>query len=72
MRGRDVDWAITPDTDGAYTWDQIHTLVLMDIRQELRNLNARLSCTNLIRMQRTLDRISAHAARIPKRRKTSP
>lgn len=69
MRPRNIEWNVEPNPDGHYGWDQVTAALLMDIRDELRALNMRLSCGNLSRLQRTLSRISGHVSRLPPKRR---
>lgn len=52
-----VDWQTLESPN--YTWDQVNTEVLMDIRDELRKMNALLHCQNFIAIPRVLSEIRA-------------
>jgi hypothetical protein len=52
-RGKDAAWNVY-DSDGSTSWDKVEIIVLMDIRDELKKLNALLHCENFISIPRTL------------------
>ena len=49
-RAPNTEWLIPKD----YTWDDVRTEVLMDIREELRILNRLLRCPNFQGIPKTL------------------
>jgi hypothetical protein len=53
-RHKDVDWRLP---DKLQQWDQVNTAILMDIRDELRRLNALLHCANFTEIPHTLKAI---------------
>lgn len=60
-----VDWQ-TNESGAGFTWEQVAIEVLMDMRQELREINRKLSaleCPNFISIPRTLKRISSNTAK---------
>lgn len=65
-RYKDVNWTF-PDS-GEVRWSQIPTAILMDIRDELKSLNALLHCGNFQRIPTTLRTISRNTHK-PKKRK---
>lgn len=68
--GRDVEWRLTPeDGDNTYSWTQVKVGVLMDIRAELRKLNALLGCHRFVAVPTTLKEIRAAVRRLPVPRK---
>jgi len=70
-RRKDVDWNIgTGDHEGRYIWEQIHTAVLMDLRDELklltaemRRMNCVIQCPSFIAIPQVLKRISRNTAK---------
>lgn len=56
-----VDWE-TPESFG---WDHVLIEVLMDVREELRKLNAVLACPNFLEIPQTLRTIRKHTGRLP-------
>lgn len=65
---KDWDWTLgTPSgARGLYSFDQAQLSVLLDIRDELKRLNAVLHCPNFLNIPLKLDRIGRNTA---KRRK---
>lgn len=61
----DVEWE-TPDAN-SFTWETVGVEVLMDIRRELKRLNALLACPNFVGIPETLRGIRRNTAK-PKRR----
>ena len=57
-RHKDCNWDL-PDREasGKYSWDTVKTSILMDIRDELKRLNARLNCPHFLAIPATLNRI---------------
>ena len=65
-----VDWDVA-DPDGKVpTWERVSIAVLMDIRRELRRLNALLACPNFTGIPRTLTAIKRNTAK--RRKKGKP
>ncbi len=62
-----VEWQ-TLETPN-FTWEQVNTEVLMDIRAELRALNRLLNCSNFLRIPRELGDIRRAVNRIPPRKR---
>jgi hypothetical protein len=57
-RFKDVDWNLDKTSEGrARSWNEVHTAVLMDIRDELKRLNRLLHCSNFIGIPHTLTAI---------------
>ena len=51
-RHKDVSWDLpSPKLE---TWQQVEAAVLMDIRDELKKLNALLHCANFVQIPATL------------------
>ena len=58
-RHANMNWTLPegqPDGTGGRThqWEVIHTALLMDLRDELRSLNALLHCQNFVTLPREL------------------
>ena len=69
-RGRtNSEWE-TPE-GFAFTWEHVSIEVLMDIREELRKLNAIIGCQNFIEIPKTLRSIDRKVTK-PKKRKAKP
>lgn len=51
------NWDIRPDRNGMYSWDQVQTALLQDIRHELQRIRAVAECPNAIAIPRILRRI---------------
>lgn len=61
-RHKDQNWSLpdgTPTANGSreHQWNSIQVALLMDIRDELKSMNAILHCTNFLRIPRKLDEI---------------
>lgn len=61
-RHKDMNWNLpegTPNGNGGKThsWDSIHAALLMDIRDELKELNQTLACYRVARMSDDIHRI---------------
>jgi len=61
-RHKDLDWNLPEGTPG-HSYDSILAALLMDMRDELRALNATLRCQETQRIPRYLRRIAANTAR---------
>jgi hypothetical protein len=62
----------TPSDSGSTThsWDSIHAALLMDVRDELREMNSRLSCSRIPRALDAVVRLEKRLApRYPLRRR---
>ena len=57
---RNIDWA-TPDK--GFEWDHVAIEVLMDIRQELKDLNATLRCHRVWQGMDAIQRIDKRLAK---------
>lgn len=67
-RHRDTNWNLPegkPNTTGGTThcWESIHAALLMDIRDELKKMNAILHCSNTLAIPHTLTRIDRRLAK---------
>lgn len=59
-RYKDREWNLPdPKENGIWTWQHIEIAVAMDIRDELKKLNALLSCHNFVAIPHTLKGIRA-------------
>lgn len=58
-RYKDVDWNL-PDLE---SWDRTHAALLMDLRDELKKLNALLHCSHFVDIPHKLDRIERNTAK---------
>jgi hypothetical protein len=56
-RHKDGNWRIVANESGTLNWDQVHAALLMDIRDELKRLNARLHCYRVDHMVEAIGRI---------------
>lgn len=66
-RLKDYQWNLScKETDQTFSTDHIKIALLMDIRDELKQLNRVLSCNNLSRYERILKGIRA---KLPLRRR---
>lgn len=61
-RKKDVNWNAA-DADGSITWDRVPVAILMDIRDELKKLNALLHCHNFTDIPHKLERIKRNTAK---------
>lgn len=61
---RNVDWELTGNAFWVASIDVATLAVLMDIRQELRDLNRRLGCDNFTAMPRVLKQVRANTTTI--------
>ena len=73
MRGRidrrrkDQLWHVAGEDGTVHTWDQVQVAVLMDIRDELKRLNAAIYCPNFTAIPRRLAQIASNTRRRPKK-----
>lgn len=71
MRHKDVNWSLAAGTKKGdtteHSWESIHAAILMDIRDELKSLNAVLHCANFVQIPWTLKKIQYNTAK-PKRK----
>jgi hypothetical protein len=63
---KDVDWDLENE-NGRIDWSRVPIAVLMDIRDELRQLNRLLNCSNTLAIPKTLRAIQTNTAR-PRRK----
>ena len=62
-RRKNVVWTLRVNDDGTVPEQQAQLAVLMDIRDELQELNARLRCQETLRIPRYLKRIASNTAK---------
>lgn len=59
QRHKDGNWSLPTTADGKIqTWEHVQIAVLMDIRDELKSLNAVLHCPNFLAIPSKLDTIA--------------
>lgn len=69
-RHKDGNWALPTAENGKIEkWEYVAIAVLMDIRDELKQLNALLHCSNFVGIPRTLKAIQR---KIPTPKKRAP
>lgn len=64
-RFKDSEWVALPNE-----WHYAHVRVLMDIRDELKKMNAILNCGNFIAIPSKLDRIVTNTTKRKPRKKS--
>lgn len=74
-RHKDQNWNLpegTPTANGGreHQWNSIQVALLMDIRDELKSMNAILHCSNFLRIPHKLDEIRRNTAK--KRKRQAP
>jgi hypothetical protein len=69
-RKKDVDWLVADEGGTVPTWERVNLAVLMDIRDELKRLNAAIYCRDFLAIPSTLRRISANTAKPRKKKAT--
>lgn len=62
-RRKDVNWEPAEANGDMPNWERVSIAVLMDIRDELKKLNALLHCQNFQRIPAKLDRIGRNTTR---------
>lgn len=69
-RHKDCNWDL-PDRElsGKYSWDTVQTSILMDIRDELKRMNARLNCPRFIEIPYVLEKIEKNTRKKRKKPK---
>ena len=72
-RFKDRNWCLKTDSNGVMaSWDQVHTAILMDIRDELKVLNQVFRCSNFLEIPhilRTIRRNTAKPRKVTKKAK---
>lgn len=62
-RFKDVEWNLANENGNVGTWERAAIAVLMDIRDELKRINARLDCSSTLRIPRYLARIATNTTK---------
>lgn len=64
-RFKDQNWHLPKSNDGVriQSWEAVQVAVLMDIRDELKQLNRVFACSNFQNVPHVLRRISANTAK---------
>ena len=66
------DWEWDLGKDGHIcTWEEVSISVMMDVRDELKKLNALLHCSNFVAIPDMLRNIRRHTSRLPVKRKAA-
>ena len=65
-RHKNLNWNLS---DGAQSWESVHTALLMDIRDELQRVNRVLACPDFLNIPYKLDTIVNNTKK-SRRRKT--
>lgn len=77
-RHKDMDWTLpegvrSPTGRNTHSWESIHAALLMDLRDELKELNRTLGCYRVRRMidavERLDRRLAKHLPLRPRRKK---
>jgi len=66
-RHKDAGWLLQEVGSPGYSYGTIHSALLMDLRDELKQLNRTFSCENLQRMQREIRKLRIVMERLDKR-----
>jgi hypothetical protein len=69
-RRKDKDWIVTDDNTGARigNWAQVQVALLMDLRDELKKLNALLHCHNFVEIPSILRKLERNTKKKRKKR----
>lgn len=62
-RKKDKNWAVANDEGKTLSWDEVQVAVMMDIRDELKRLNAVLHCPNFLDIPHKLERIKRNTTK---------
>lgn len=66
---RNVDWSVWINDDGTVSREWLQVAVLMDIREELREIRRIVTCHNTIDIPRILRRIATNTTKTRKVKK---
>lgn len=66
-RFKDQNWTIPQSDSGTVSWDGVTVAILMDIRDELKKLNALLHCSNFVTIPTIMREVAVNTK--PKKRK---
>lgn len=58
-----VTWRVWQNEGGGYSYDALHLVLLMDIREELKRLNSLLSCHRFVGIPTTLNKIAKNTTK---------
>lgn len=61
-REKDTNWALSPTSSGKFSFDSAHLAVLMDLRDELKQLNRVFACYNFTQIPAVLRAIKRNTA----------
>lgn len=64
-----MNWGVTRDSAGNWSWDTAKLAVLCDIRRELQQLNRLLGCARFIGIPDQLQQIELNTTRKKRKRK---
>lgn len=67
LRNKDVNWSLNDRQRDGVTYELIKAAVLMDIRDELRQLNRVFSCANFQNMPHEIRKLRIAVERIDRR-----
>lgn len=67
-RFKDQDWDLADHQGKIGTWERVAIAVLMDIRDELKLLNALLRCDNFLQIPAKLDAIARNTKKRPRKK----
>ena len=70
-RLKDVDWKVWRSAYNTVSKEHVALAVLLDLRDELRSLNALLHCSNFIEMPRILRQIRSNTVKPKKKKKVA-
>lgn len=74
-RFKNVEWNLTGSVENANqpaNWEMVKIAVMMDIRDELRELNGLLHCPNFRQIPTKLDAIGRNTRPTPREKKATP
>jgi hypothetical protein len=74
-RFKDVAWNLENEKGAIESWERVQIAVLMDLRDELKALNALLSCYHFMQIPHTLKRIDkrlSQTRKLPRGRRAKP
>jgi hypothetical protein len=62
-RHKDAAWIVTNSEGQVVSWEQVQVAVLMDLRDELKRLNALLHCSNFTAIPNILRAVRSNTAK---------
>lgn len=63
VRHKNCGWSVNANDDGKFSFEKVHTILLMDIRDELQTLNTLLGCDNFRQIPEILRGIRMNTAK---------